>query len=706
MNMFKKSSLILPAVISTSFLVSCTHVFESKNAEIDLSVFKNIKSNMEALSTSVASATTPVNNHELVMKLAVESVSRDINNQNRTRKKSSKQNVSSLVKTVTPKIAPSKVVLAQSITNDIVVIPSREIGLIEHHGFNGEIKNQIDFKNLNWTLPVDSKKSEDAKNEEMVIDTIQTASAATEKDGGEDDDIKVFDYNSDAPEIANNKTVLQAPDESSLYQLPEDLKFQESQVNLEIAEDKIVKAPKYAEAKISSSVLNVIKRESNSGIKVKNKDRFLLPNLNNEIVPKTEIESDEPSVYDIADSISKEASSTLKKPVKDIIKNAFADVPVEGAEKISYKILAREVDPGVKTTEAFGFEFIPHYDRNDRVSDSSGEINLEYSVMGSQNVVSGMLLKQGFVDIQTDLDLDSSTLKTTIPLIEVEKFEKFLQKNKLSMSGSYVLLNTTKGYTDIEVEDSRAQKILLNSKFNPIKNQEEPTFILVSGIIPGNNFVKIKNETGWTQKVLNTQESMITYIDEEFKESVEQSLELYTETKSGKLVELNTGAIDIKLLSSNNTIKKISTNKVSYKAPSTLNTQKNYLEIKKESTTFIGVSGEESEINLPSQREKEMILTEFGVSDLQNMCLIQINGSEDIQQLRVGGPSDVGEVYTQVLYADREGNLSQEISEWTNKAYILGDRVGVLNIQAEYSNGAVKMTNSYCSNDIYIVENL
>ena len=45
--------------------------------------------------------------------------------------------------------------------------------------------------------------------------------------------------------------------------------------------------------------------------------------------------------------------------------------------------------------------------------------------MGSGNVISGMVLKHGYMDIQTDLDLDSTNLKTVIPFIETEKFEKF-----------------------------------------------------------------------------------------------------------------------------------------------------------------------------------------------------------------------------------------------------------------------------------------
>ena len=686
--MFKKRSLILPAVISTSFLVSCTHVFESKNTEIDLSVFKNVKNNLENISSNINTTTVATNNNEAIMKMAVELVAKDINNQNRSAKPKTKI-ITKVVEEKKQSVIKPVEVIAQA-------IPSREISLIEHNGFDGKIQNQIDFNKLNWALPVEANKNEKEISDEIITDTIQTASAANEKivdaKPEVDDEIKVFEYDTNQEEAALAET----------YQLPSDLKFEATNAPIQTE----LKLPRYAEAKLSSSVLNVIKRETNFAIKDKNKDRFVIPN-SNQAEPMS-YEEDAPSVYEIADSISKESSSTLKKPVnkKDIIKNAFTEMPIDGASKISYKILGRLVDPGNKTEEAFGFEFIPHYDRNDRVSDSSGEINLEYSVMGSQNVVSGMILKQGHVDIQTDLDLNSSSMKSVIPLIETEKFEKFLQTNKLNTNGSYILVNTTKGYSDIELDGQNLPKVLLTSKFKVVQKDETPTFILLAGVLPGNNFVKLKNENGWTQKVLNNQENMITYIDEESRESEDQSLELYTETKSGKLVELSASGTEIKLLSSKNNVRKISTNKIAFKTPTTLSTQKNYLEIKKESSTFVGINGNENELNIPTQREKELIMTEFGVSDLQNSCIIQINSSDDIARLRLGGPSDIGEIYTQVIYADREGNLSTELSEWTNKAYVLGDRTGVLNIQVEYSNGATKMTNSYCSNDVYLVENL
>lgn len=687
MNMFKTKSFIQLSVISTAFLVSCTHVFETQQKEIDLTVFKNIKTNIESLPINLEKTTKASNNNEEIMKLAVESIGREIFNKNRVLKKSSTRKIAA--RETKDKIRP--IIIAQSITSGFTSIPSAEIGIIEHNGYEGKIENQIDFQNLNWKLPIEEIIREGAKNEEVITDTIQTASAATSKTVAEEDEIKVFEYS----EIKNKEEA---------YNAPEDLQFKAAGFEL----NQESKVPKYAEAKLSSSVLNVIRRESNSKLKDKNKDRFVIPSGGQSIISGESDHEDEPSVYELADSISKESSSVQKKAASknDVVKNAFMETRAEGAEKISYKIIAREVDPGVKTAEAYGFEFIPHYDRNDRLSDVSGEINLEYSIMGSQNVVSGMVLKQGYVDIQTDLDLDSSSMKTVVPLIEAEKFAKFLQTNKLSSAGSYLLVNTTKGYSDIELDGVKLPKILLTSKFKIVEKNEEPTFILVAGLSAGNSFVKLKTETGWTQKVLNTQENMITYIDEEYRESMEQSLEIYTETKSGKTVELNTNSIDVKQLSSKNNVRKISTNKVAFKTQSNLNTQKNYLEIKKESTSFIGLTGDEDEIKVPTQREKEIIMTEFGVGDLQSSCLIQVNTSEDIQRFRLGGPSDVGEVYTQTIFADREGNLSTEITEWTNKVYVLGDRTGVLNIQVEYSNGAVRMTNTYCSNDVYLVENL
>lgn len=672
MNVSKRVPLLLSAVISTTFFVSCTHVFEGNTKEIDLSVFKNVEKNIATHSQNkLLEENVPMRNSSVVMDLAINDVTKDIVQAKlglkraieKNKTKSETRTDASIVAETIKEIKIQNKVVEKNF--EIRPFPKSNIDLIEHNGFNGKIENKIDFEALNWELPKEEvKEAAKEENNNIITDTIQTASAksiATSEEA--EDDLQVFEYSENA--------AIKEP------------KIQEV----------VPVIPRYADAKISDSVLSVIKREIRPELKAKN-IKHHEPNQSSD-------EESMSALTEAADSITSKDSS-LKKPD---LKNAFIETPVAGATKIEYQILARTIEPGKNSAEAFGFEFIPHYERNERTPDSSGEIKLEYSIVGSQNVVSGLLLKHGHVDTQIDLDLDATSLKTVVPLIETEKFESFLQKNKLSASGSYILVNMTKGYFDVEVDGSNAQKIILNSKFMPIKKEEKGTFIFVSGVSFGNNFVRLKTESGWTQKIINNQENMITYIDEETKESSEQTLELYTESKSGKLVELNVASDKVKLLSSKNQVRKISTNKIMFKTQETLSTQKNYLEITKESPVFVGVTGDELEIQVPTQREKELIMTEFGLNSLEQGCIIQINSGQDIQNLKVGGPAEVGEVFTQVLFGDKEGNLSTEISEWTNKAYIYGDRTGVMNIQVEYSSGGKRMTNTYCSNDVYLLEN-
>lgn len=716
MNRKKSLSIILPIAISATFAQSCTHVFESKKAEINLSTIKTI-------TTSLESANNVLNGHyngENTLKLELSPIEKTLqetsvvvlNSDKRNKKEKVIVNVKRVTKSQIAKTEKKKTVIVANLSEENAI---NDRSLLEHNGFKGEIKNTIKWENLNWSLPADSKSNVESKAEEVIVDTIQTASAATNKvEENTEDDLKVFEY-SEPSKVASAEEV-----GADQYQLPSDIKFEALQLQTEYSERKTLN--KYAEAKLSSSVLNVIRREANENLKLKNQAKLeqrspatvTEPYANNKIQSDFLNEkdtNDELDVYQIADVVNNESSASLKqdiakKPISEIAKNAFTEMPIDGAVKLTYKIIGREVNPGSGTKETSGFEFIPHYDRNERTNDMSGEINLEYSVMGSGNVISGMVLKHGYVDIQTDLDLDSTSLKTVIPFIETEKFEKFLTDHKLNATGAYVLVNLTKGHEEVEIDGEYSNKILLTSKFTKPKKDEEATFIMLAGVNPGNVFVRIKDGDSWYQKIVNTQENMITYIDEETKETTPVEVELYTESKLGKLVEFNPAKENLSLYGSKNPVKKLSLNKVSFKTIDALNTQKNYLEVKNESTTFVSVNESTSEIVIPAEREKQMIMREFQVSDLSNSCLIQVNTEEDIVDFKVGGPADIGEVYTQIFYADREGNLSTEISEWTNKAYVLGDRMGVLNIQIEYSNGAKKITNSYCSNDSYLVENL
>ena len=716
MNRKKSLSIILPIAISATFAQSCTHVFESKKPEINLATIKTI-------TTSLESANTVLNDHyngENTLKLELSPIEKTLqessvgilNSDKRTKKEKVIVKSKRVTETKT-KIAKIEKVKPIIVANQNIDQEINDSTLLEHNGFKAEIKNTIKWENLNWSLPSESK----SKNEEVIVDTIQTASAATNKvEENTEDDLQVFEYN-ESNNVASREEVT-----ADQYQLPADIKFEALQLQTEYGDKKTLN--KYAEAKLSSSVLNVIRREANENLKLKNQAKLeqrspaaeTAPYINNKIQSdvldsEETNNNDDLNVYQIADVVKNESSASLKqssakKPISEIAKSAFTDVPIDGAVKLTYKIIGREVNPGSSTKETSGFEFIPHYDRNERTNDMSGEINLEYSVMGSGNVISGMVLKHGYVDIQTDLDLDSTSLKTVIPFIETEKFEKFLTDHKLNATGAYVLVNLTKGHEEVEIDGEYSNKILLTSKFTKPKKDEEATFVLLAGVNPGNVFVRIKAADSWCQKIVNTQENMITYIDEETKETTPVEVELYTESKLGKLVEFNPAKENLSLYGSKNPVKKISLNKVSFKTIDALNTQKNYLEVKNESSTFVSINEATSEIVVPAEREKQMIMREFQVTDLSNSCLIQVNTQEDIVNFKVGGPADIGEVYTQIFYADREGNLSTEISEWTNKAYVLGDRMGVLNIQIEYSNGAKRMTNSYCSNDSYLVENL
>ena len=93
-----------------------------------------------------------------------------------------------------------------------------------------------------------------------------------------------------------------------------------------------------------------------------------------------------------------------------------------------------------------------------------------------------------------------------------------------------------------------------------------------------------------------------------------------------------------------------------------MSTQKGYLETTSGSRTFVGISGDLQELMIPAEHEKQTIMKEFKVSDLENNCIVQVNTQEDMKSFKVSGPSDVGEVYTDIIYSDREGNLSMLIS--------------------------------------------
>src|SRR5690606_753962 len=108
------------------------------------------------------------------------------------------------------------------------------------------------------------------------------------------------------------------------------------------------------------------------------------------------------------------------------------------------------------------------------------------------------------------------------------------------------------------------------------------------------------------------------------------------------------------------------------------------------------------------------------ISDLNSMCLIQLNLSLNPTEVKIEGRSPRG-MNTQVSYLDSEGNFYEVPGGLTRNIFILGqlgqninnnqqnqrsDNEGVINLKIKYDNGLTDFVQSYCSENTYFVEQL
>jgi hypothetical protein len=77
--------------------------------------------------------------------------------------------------------------------------------------------------------------------------------------------------------------------------------------------------------------------------------------------------------------------------------NAFMVDEEVNTHEAQYSLLAKEINLNThKNTQIHGFEFIPDYERAERVSDqNSGAINFNYSLSGEMNTQTGVLKGTG-----------------------------------------------------------------------------------------------------------------------------------------------------------------------------------------------------------------------------------------------------------------------------------------------------------------------
>lgn len=464
-------------------------------------------------------------------------------------------------------------------------------------------------------------------------------------------------------------------------------------------------------APISSAVKEAIEREIHTeqanGSNVVAKVTIQKPKLKFETTMDTQalkeaMNNEDSVIYDYT-------TKTQAAPVPSIANAFLGSLEKKNeVEMTTLKLQAKEINMGTHSVRlATGFEFVPDYERSERMDDQAiGEIRFDYSLDKSMSIQTGVVQSLGNIPTRVEIDLLRSEM--IVPLINEEGIQKYLEKRSLNIVGGLIMIAIDESIQDVELDREYQGKIYLNKNFKTLPSGNGASYIMILGVSPGNvmlRYLLSNNES--SQKIIYLGDGEMYYEDPIFKEGKREVYNFSTRSLLGKKVkELNIQADKVGFFGAKVSSKKKALNAYEINVPTIVKNERKYLEFKHlDSALYIGTQNV-NEIEVPGQDFINKVLAQKDMMALGQRCLIQINLSKDIRDIKANGKNKQGEMFVELNYLDNDGNFSNETPELAEKVFIGGDQEGLIGIRVDYSDGSSGFLKSYCSEGSYLVEQL
>lgn len=555
-----------------------------------------------------------------------------------------------------------------------------------------EINNSelISLKNFNVEKIVWNKITIPENIFEIAEDKINVANAAVEKSGS-------------IEPVENNEVNTQS-DDLVMYEYSD----KENTVDATV-EKKFDK--KLYDRPLSKTVMNVIKREIGGEVhkldtaKISKNVEIQKASIADEY-SNNELSADEALKFldkkeENKDEVSFEYSAKKETKAPEAFASSVLTTekyPVE----VTIKVAAVNMNTQ-KINQLNGFEFIPDYDRNERVYDQNTG-TLKVGMLSTQNVSiqTGVFEARGYAPTRTELVMN--THNQLIPMIEESSYLSMLEKRGADTQSS-ILLSLPESVEDVDIDSEYSAKLNLDKNLKEtVKNRQ---FIMFTGVKSGNVLIRYKKGSETAEKIVYVGEAEIFFEEPTFVEGERISFDLTTRSLlSSKKKELNLEPTDVKLFNSNTYSKKSGLSTYELKTPTQIFGNRKYIQVKNQGNDiFVGMNNE-NKIEIPSKDFVQKILDFNEVRTLDDRCLIQINNKKEIQDIKIAGKNSSGDMYTEVSYLDFEGNLSKDNPELAEKVFVIGENEGIINLFINYADGSQETVKSYCSNGTFLIEAL
>jgi hypothetical protein len=268
-----------------------------------------------------------------------------------------------------------------------------------------------------------------------------------------------------------------------------------------------------------------------------------------------------------------------------------------------------------------------------------------------------------------------------------------------------IIISVPKFIKDVEIGSAYEAKEIWDRDFKTTDLNKQ--YFVFWGVNPGNIEISYQGENETVKKIAFVSEGELFFEYPTFKEKEKDTFLMTTRNLlSSKPKELALAKEEIKIMGNGVTGNKRGLNAHEFHYPVKVLGEKNYYQFKHDGNEIYLSKNSDINVEVPSKDFISIVLNKKEIGDLEDRCLIQLNINKELAQVKYAGKNIGGEMFVSASYLDQDGNLTDDDFEYSDKMFIVGEGVGVINTWLSYTDGTVEVVKSYCASGAYLLEQL
>ena len=373
----------------------------------------------------------------------------------------------------------------------------------------------------------------------------------------------------------------------------------------------------------------------------------------------------------------------------------------------SIEVLSAKIGHSLDERPDIPFDVRPLYSYQEIFSsESTGSVILKKYLNETQGILPVAVLERRHLVTNVDITLGPGELQYQVPMLEQDSLIKFLGKHELEGRGGFVLIELDDETESVDLEGPYEAKFYLGSDLKVLSEERDYRYVFFVGVSGGNKLLGFKSSgQKISSKIIHVTDDEVFFEINGFVSGNTRIFELYEDNVFGRVQRgLDVNPSEISLFNGPGRMKRRGLYRyelIDWHLPLGSRRYLRFNHLDGESI-FVGFWDAEH-LDLPGMAYIQQIQRDYGISDLESMCLVQINLSRPVKNMEIDGKSPFG-LNLSVMYLEKDGIFYEEITDRSDKVFILGDAEGVIGGQVEYLNGTVDYFQSYCSENTYLVE--